>query len=108
MQRLGVLDSGFLAIEDKHVAVHIGGVAIFDGPVPAQDEILGRYAAALDAHSRYRQRLRNPDPRFTRPSWVDDTAFELAQHVGRLSLPRPLTDRELDDVIGELMSHRLD
>ncbi len=108
MERLGVLDSGFWAIEDEHVAVHIGGVAIFDGPVPPQDEILRRYAAAVDAHPRYRQKLHKPVLPLTRASWVDDAAFELTHHVRRLAVPRPLTDRELDDVVGELMSRRLD
>jgi WS/DGAT/MGAT family acyltransferase len=42
------------------------------------------------------------------PVWVDDRRFDIAHHVGRVSVPAPGGPRELRDVAGRLLSQRLD
>lgn len=39
MEHLSPLDAALLDLEDRHCALHIGGVAVFDGPAPTPQEM---------------------------------------------------------------------
>jgi diacylglycerol O-acyltransferase / wax synthase len=58
MDRMSALDAAFWDLEDEHTALHIGAVAVFDGPVPSEDEIAARYADEVASLPRYRQEKR--------------------------------------------------
>jgi len=104
--QLGLLDAEFFDFETPQVALHIGGIWVFDGPPPAQHRIEERYRSHLVAQPRLRQRLRTH--RVERPEWVDDRHFELAYHLRRVRLPRPGTHEQLQTLIGRIMSYPLD
>ena len=57
---------------------------------------------------RYRHKLRTVPFRLGRPVWVEDPDFDLGYHVRRTALPAPGGDRQLADLMGRLMSQRLD
>jgi diacylglycerol O-acyltransferase len=57
---------------------------------------------------RYRQRVRRFPLDVMRPTWVDDPDFDISFHVRRTALPAPGDDRQLDQLIGRVMSQRLD
>jgi diacylglycerol O-acyltransferase len=40
--------------------------------------------------------------------WVDDPNFDLRYHARRTALPGPGGDRQLADLVGRVMSQRLD
>jgi diacylglycerol O-acyltransferase len=108
MERLSTLDAGFWELEDQHAALHIGAVAIFDGPPPTPDEMAAHYRRSIEITPRYRQRMRRSWLGLRRPAWVDDPAFDLSYHLRRAALPAPAEKPELDRLVGRLMSTHLD
>ena len=57
---LSALDAAFLFQERPNAHMHIGGVAIFDGPPPDWDDFLEHVRTRLDRVPRYRQKLAEP------------------------------------------------
>ncbi len=108
MERLSALDAGFWELEDEHAALHIGAIAVFEGPPPTPAEINAQYRRSLDVTPRYRQKMQRAWLGLRRPVWVDDPHFDLSYHVRRAALPAPAEKPELDRLIGRLMSTHLD
>ena len=110
MDRLNPLDAVFVDAEDEdqHTSMAIASIAVFEGPVPAQEELIASLAGRLPLVPRYRQKLRTVPFRLGRPVWVDDPAFDIRYHVRRTALPAPGTDRQLADLMARVMSQRLD
>src|SRR5688572_8488520 len=108
METMSALDASFLHIEDAVSHMHIGSVAIFEGPAPAQPDVLAAIAGKLPLVPRYRQRVRTLPLSFGRPSWVDDPHFKLDYHVRRTALPAPGGDQELRNLVGRVMAQKLD
>jgi len=88
-ERLSPVDAMFLQLEDASAHMHMGGVFECEGPPPPQAELLAHLAARLERVPRYRQRLSTVPLGLGRPAWVDDPAFDLAQHVRRITLAAP-------------------
>ena len=57
---------------------------------------------------RYRQKIRWVPWKLANPVWVDDADFDIAFHVRRSALPGPGSDAQLYELVGRLMSRRLD
>ena len=110
MDRLNPLDAVFVDAEDAdpHISMAIASIAVFEGPVPSHEEFLAHMIGRLARVPRYRQKLRTVPFRLGRPVWVDDPDFDLRFHVRRTALPAPGGDRELADLMGRVMSQRLD
>jgi len=73
-ESLSPLDATFLELEDadRSAHMHIGGILVFDGPVPGLDGLRARLAERLAALPRYRQRLTSRTARgLRRPGWED-------------------------------------
>jgi diacylglycerol O-acyltransferase / wax synthase len=105
------LDATFLELEeaDESAHMHIGGALIFEPPVPSLAALVDHLRIRLGALPRYRQRLSQPHTgRLTWPSWIDDEAFDVANHVHRAALPQPGGEPELSEWLGEFWSQRLD
>jgi diacylglycerol O-acyltransferase / wax synthase len=83
------LDSAFLSIEDRHTSMHIGSVAVFEGPPPAFEDLVRAFAGRLHRIPRYRQRVQAVPLRLGRPVWVDDPHFRLDYHLRHTALPAP-------------------
>lgn len=63
METMSALDASFLHLEDAVSHMHIGSVAIFEGPAPAQADVLAAIAGKLPLAPRYRHaRSRCPTP----------------------------------------------
>src|SRR3954453_20104836 len=86
----------------------IGSVAICSGPPPTDAELQDLFEAALAHVPRYRQKVQPVPLGLARPVWVDDPAFRLEHHIGRLALPSPGDDAALAILVGRLMSQPLD
>jgi WS/DGAT/MGAT family acyltransferase len=108
MDRMSPLDASFLHIEDEQSHMHIGSVAIFDGPPPAHEEVLPWISGKLPLVPRYRQKVRMVPFDLGRPVWVDDPHFHLEYHVRQTALPRPGGPDQLRNLVGRVMSQRLD
>jgi len=108
MQSLSPQDASFLHIEDAVAHMHIGSVGIFEGPVPDHPTVTAAIEGKLPLVPRYRQKVRFVPLSLGRPVWVDDPHFVLEYHVRRTALPAPGGDAELRNLVGRLMSQRLD
>jgi WS/DGAT/MGAT family acyltransferase len=109
--RLSALDVSFLYLEEPTTPMHIGGVAILE-PAAGQefDEALLRELVAerIDRFPRYRQKIREVPGRLGNPVWVDDGAFDLAEHIRCCTLPEPGTPQQLRELVGRLNAAPLD
>jgi diacylglycerol O-acyltransferase len=108
--RLSPLDVSFLYMETPTTPMHVGGVATFEPPPTGFDhgrlvELISRRIALVP---RYRQKVRWVPGHLANPVWVDDEDFDVTYHVRLSALPRPGTDAQLRDLVGRLMSRRLD
>jgi len=104
------LDAAFVDAEDedRHTSMAIASIAVFEGPVPSHEEVLASLAGRLPLVARYRQKLRTVPLRLGRPVWVEDPAFDLRYHVRRTALVAPGGDEQLAQLMGRVMSQRLD
>jgi WS/DGAT/MGAT family acyltransferase len=102
------LDASFLHIEDEKNHMHIGSVAIFEGPAPSYDSIHAMVEAKLPLVPRYRQKVRFVPLGLGRPVWVDDPHFNLVYHLRHTALPTPGGNEELRNLVGRVMSQQLD
>jgi len=108
MERLSPLDASFLHIEDDVNLMHIGSTAVFEGPPPPHDALLRMVAGKLPLVPRYRQRVRTVPLELGRPVWVDDPHFNLGFHVRHTGLPSPGSTEQLRNLVGRVMSSKLD
>ena len=112
---LTALDATFLELEqrDAGALMNIGGVMVFDprpnARPPTVQDICENLVGRLHQLPRYSQRLSSEHVGgLAWPSWVDDPAFDVRDHVGHMALPAPGGDMELCDWIAEFFSHPLD
>jgi WS/DGAT/MGAT family acyltransferase len=106
--RLTGLDSSFLHLERDSAHMHVAGVSVFEGPVPAYPELVEEIVSRLHLVPRYRQRLAFVPLGQGRPVWVDDPHFKATYHIRHTALPRPGGAVELKRLAGRVFSQPLD
>ncbi len=107
-ERLSVLDELFLHLEGPNTHMHVGGLAVFEGPAPEYQDVLDMVERRLQNVPRFRQKLANVPFGLGRPVWVDDTHFNLEYHVRNTALPQPGGDDRLKRLAARIMSQQLD
>ena len=108
VERMSTLDAGFYFVEHQNVPMHIGSLAVFEGPAPAYEDLLTLYAAKLPLVRRYRQVVRTlPVPVF-RPYWSDDQDFDLRYHLRHAAVPPPGGPEQLREMSARIFAQRLD
>ena len=65
--RMSTLDAEFYLAEHGNVPMHIGSVAVFDGPAPAYQDVVRLFEAKLPSVPRYRQVVRATSGQILRP-----------------------------------------
>jgi diacylglycerol O-acyltransferase len=100
----------FLADESASAPMHNATLEIFEPSSRGFDyeKLLGLIADRIAFVPRYRQRIRSVPGRLANPLWVDDDDFDLTYHVRRSALPRPGSMEQLRELVGRIMSRRLD
>src|SRR5919198_5460935 len=87
--RLRPLDGSFLRVETPNAHMHVGWSAVFevhpDRPRPSAIALRESVLARLHLVPRFRQRLGFPLPGFGEPFWIDDTGFDVSNHVVSLT-----------------------
>src|SRR3954454_25173041 len=106
MQRLSSQDASFLHLEDAVSHMHIGSIAILEGPPPSYDEVERHVHSKLPEVPRYRQRVRFLPLALGRAVWVDVPTFNLRYHLRGTALPEPGGDDELQLLIWLVMSQQ--
>jgi diacylglycerol O-acyltransferase len=108
--RLSALDVSFLYLEEPTTPMHVGGVAVFQPPDDGfdYDVLVALIEQRINLVPRYRQKVKWVPGHLASPVWVDDADFDVTFHVRRSALPRPGSDAQLRELVGRLMSRRLD
>lgn len=108
LDQLSGIDAGFLHQENDAALMHIGGLAICEGPPPQLADVLDSVRLRIHLVPRYRQRLQYPPREAGRPYWVDDENFDIEDHIRHTALPSPGSQEELMKLAARIFSQRLD
>jgi diacylglycerol O-acyltransferase len=102
---LSSVDFAWLRMDDPTNLMHINGVLVLDQPVTFESirDIIERRLLAIP---RFRSRV--VVPRRGKPYWEPDPAFDIANHVGSITLPDPGGDGELREAVEGLISQQFD
>lgn len=114
-ERLTPMDLSNLRFEEHSLPMHIAALAFLDR-APLKDEYgrpdLDRLREHVDQRTReaprLRQRLSRPGPGRGPAKWVDDPAFDVAQHVRLHEVPVPRDEAALLALCTELNRPALD
>jgi diacylglycerol O-acyltransferase / wax synthase len=111
MERLSADDTRILRLESDAIAGHTLKLAIVepgsDGQPLTVERVRNRVEARLPSLPRARQRLAPTPLRLAAPAWVDDSDFDVRNHVR--AAPGAVRDRtQLMRHVGSVMAERLD
>ena len=114
MDRIDLLDSGFLYLESPETPMHVAGVNLFKLPPRVHER---KFMARLGDSYRSTTELRKPFAhrvshgalgRFGPLYWEEDPDIDLDYHVRHSALPKPGSYRELFALVSQLHSTLLD
>jgi diacylglycerol O-acyltransferase len=114
VDRIELLDSGFLYLESPETPMHVAGVNLFEYPARMHER---KFTAQLGDVYRSTTELRKPFAhrvahgllgRFGPLYWEEDPDIDLDYHVRRSALPKPGGHRELFALVSRLHSSLLD
>jgi diacylglycerol O-acyltransferase len=108
VDRMSALDASFFFAESENTPMHVGSVAVFDGPPPSYGDLVRLLLSKLPLVPRYRQRVREVPLSLGRPMWVDDPHFQILYHVRHTAVPSPGSDEQLRNLAGRVLGQRLD
>ena len=89
MDLMSASDASFYFAESENTPMHVGSVAVFEGPAPSYGDLVRLLVSKLPQVPRYRQRVRTVPLHLGRPLWVDDEHFQVLYHVRHTAVPRP-------------------
>ena len=108
MDRMSATDASFYFAESENTPMHVGSVAVFEGPPPSYGDVIRLLLSKMPLVPRYRQRVREVPLKLGRPMWIDDPHFNILYHVRHTALPRPGSDEQLRNLAGRVLGQRLD
>jgi diacylglycerol O-acyltransferase / wax synthase len=106
-RRLTTTDASFLYFERPGEPLHIGSINVYEGRVSRED-VIRTLEERLHLLPRYRQKVVFPPFGIAHPTWEDDPAFDVRNHVAEVELPAPGDDRTLSTVAGQVFTPLLD
>ena len=114
MDRIDLLESGFLYLESNEAPMHVAGLNLFEFPARVHQQ---KFMARLDTMYRSTTELRKPYAhrvahgvlgRFGPLYWEQDPDMDRDYHVRHSALPKPGRYRELFSLVSRLHSTLLD
>lgn len=100
-------DVSAISAERGPVHMHVGGICVFDGAIK-RETVVQRLRERIHLIPRYTMRLEGAPLGLANPVWEDDDSFDVDRHVRRVGLPAPGGDRELCELVGQVLSEPLD
>lgn len=110
MHKLGITDASFLYLETDAMPMNIASVQKFQ-PAAGVDwfeQLRGHLAERVGGVPFMIRRLKATPLALDHPVWVEDTAFDISQHLVRMRVPAPGTDAQLEALVARLHEEPLD
>ncbi|MFB9317939.1 WS/DGAT/MGAT family O-acyltransferase [Cryptosporangium minutisporangium] len=101
-------DAGFYYAEGENTPMHVGSVAVFEGPAPSYGDVVRLLLGKLSEVPRYRQRPVRMPMNLGRPLWVDDPHFQILYHIRHTAVPKPGSEEQVRNLAGRVLGQRLD
>jgi WS/DGAT/MGAT family acyltransferase len=112
MQHLSGLDASFLYLETPEMPMHVGSLQLLDLPEgylgDFYDNVREHIARRMHLAPLFQRKLALMPFELANPVWVDDEDVDLDYHVRRVSLSRPGSMLQLEQMVGRLHSSLLD
>ncbi|MHC2253947.1 WS/DGAT/MGAT family O-acyltransferase [Bradyrhizobium embrapense] len=112
MDQLSSMDASFLHLETPETPMHVGSLMIFDLPEGYQGdyyedvkEMLGK---RLHLSGLLNRKLAQMPFQLAEPVWIEDDDIELDYHVRTVTLRRPGTMAQLEQLVARLHASLLD
>jgi diacylglycerol O-acyltransferase / wax synthase len=109
MERMDGVDANFLYLETPTMHMHTVKVAILERPGGfVFDAFVREVLARMDKLPSFRKRVLMDPLRLNHPMWVTDREIDPDRHIIRTAVPSPGGMRELEKVVGQIISVPLD
>src|SRR4051794_35661723 len=109
MQRMEGVDAGYLYMETPTMHMHTVKVAILERPGGIDiDSFSEEVLARLDRLPPFGRRVVNVPFRLNHPVWVSDRPLDMRRHIVHQALPGPGGMKELEELVGRIISVPLD
>ncbi len=104
---LSTTDAMLIFMENKKVSLGVAGLIHLDGPVPFEAYITD-FTHRLALLPRLRQKVVKVPFGLGLPTWEHDAAFDLRNHITKVTLDAPGTDEQLHAFVSDKMSTHID
>jgi diacylglycerol O-acyltransferase len=112
MKHLSGLDATFLHLETPEMPMHVGSLNVLDLPKGYKGEFYEDakqfMASRIHLADVFTRKLALMPFDMTNPVWVDDEDIDLDYHMRHITLPKPGTNRQLQQYVARLHSTLLD
>jgi WS/DGAT/MGAT family acyltransferase len=112
MDHLSSMDASFLHLETPETPMHVGSLMLLELPKGYDgdyyEEVKAMLGRRLHLASVLTRKLATMPFELAEPVWIDDDDIDLDYHVRSLTLRRPGTMQQLDQLVARLHSSLLD
>lgn len=112
MKQLGGLDATFLYMETEETPMHVAGLTLYELPEGFKGSFANHFrdffASRLHLVPIFSKKLARTVFELDHPGWVDAGEVDLEEHILSLTLDKPGTFAQLEQVVADLHSQPLD